>query len=248
MAALGATLALPVGASAKPRPAVSLSLARASEGAPISFTWRARHVGHARLVVQRPVGTAHTWKTMLKLSGKRGTGELPGVSLGKYHYRLAALKGRRVLAQAVAGVAVFGQVPFAVLFYGSREHSLNTPSSTFRWVKMYGVYENRGALFSVNDNHCSSVHVAFVETLNEDDYGSPVTLTLVQESQDPVSASAELQAIGALDANLIPGQSWGLNASYARPSGPYEYGNTGSGDLYINGYAVCDSAEMFSGS
>jgi hypothetical protein len=240
MVLVGTTLALPAGASARPRPAVSLSLARASEGAPISFTWSARHVGSARLVVQRPVGTAHTWKTMLKLSGTGGTGELPGVALGRYRYRLAALKGHRVLAQEVAGVSVFGQVPLATLL-GEVTHEgvWNTPTTAFPYVATF----DQGAAFSVQHNHCVSVHISFLLVrggLNSsvDKSGFSGTLTVVQESRDPVSATVPYEGIGSVDAQLAPGQTWGVNTS-ASP----EYL-----EFLVNGYAVCDSTESFFGS
>jgi YVTN family beta-propeller protein len=90
-----------------------------NKGASIPFSWTGSHLGRKyRLVVQRPVGTARTWRTMLKLGTRSGSAELPGLTLGKYRFRLAALRGHRVLAQQVAGIGVFGQVPFSTLFRG----------------------------------------------------------------------------------------------------------------------------------
>ena len=214
-----------------PAPAVN-------EGAPIPFSWRGSHLGrNHRLVVQKPVGTAHTWRTILRLSSNSGSGELPGLALGKYRFRLADLVGHRVLAQQVAGIAVFGQVPFSTL-YNEGEHGVHaTPSSSFPYVN----YWEDGAepAFTVEHNHCLSVHIAFVAHLGST-YGTPGVsiVTLVQESRDPVSASADFDTIGSLDANLVPGQSWAVNLSARQEK-------AGLYLTYINGYAICDSTEPF---
>jgi hypothetical protein len=236
-------------AYAAPKPAVGLTLPHAvSEGAPISFSWKGRHLGrNHRLVIQRPVGTAHTWKTMMKLSGNSGSGELPGVALGKYRYRLADLAGHRVVAKQTAGVAVFGQVSFSTLF-GGENHVYVTPTSSFPYVRLFQVRSWEGSTeptelaFTVEHNHCSSVHIAFV--LGEGPYNVPSAvgvLTLVQESADPVSASAPYNTIGSLDAGLVPGQTWAVNISTKEQSRSEGFMST-----YINGYAICDSTEPFS--
>jgi hypothetical protein len=215
-----------------PRPRVSWTPAPAvNEGAPIPFSWRGSHLGRKhRLVVQRPVGTAHTWQTILRLSSNSGSGELPGFPLGTYRLRIADLVGRRVLAQQVAGIAVFGEVPFSTLFGSNNSGVHITPTTSFPYVNYY---YGSSHLFTVEHNRCSHVHIAFVGHHGEyEDPKAPLTLTLVQESREPTTASAPPEAIGSLDAELVPGQSWGVNIA-ATPG------------VYINGYAVCDSAESF---
>jgi hypothetical protein len=181
----------------------------------------------------------------MQLPTDSGSGELPGMRLGRYRLRLADLavvrtpfnrRGRvRVVAQRFAGIGVFGQVPFSALL-GYQEHSLNTPSYSFRYVKDYvpGYPGHPSELFAVSNNYCLTAHVAFVEWL-DDTENTQVTVTLVQEAREPVSATLPVNDIGTIDAELTPGQSWGVNASSA----------PATGSVYLNGYAVCDSTEPF---
>lgn len=235
-----ALLALPSNALA--RPSISWQLPKAaSEGQPVAFSWMGSHLGKKhRLVIQKPEGTAHTWRSILRLPTHSGSAELPPMPLGKYRLRIADLSGHRVLAQQVAGIGVFGQVPFSTLFQGS-EHDQGVfagPSYSFPYV---GVWEDGGTpAFTVQRNHCVSVHIAFVTHLGSS-YGTPGIgiVTLVQESRDPISGSSPFDAIGSLDASVIPGQSWAVNISAQQEK-------EGEDNTYLNGYALCDSTEPFS--
>jgi hypothetical protein len=209
----------------------------ADEGASIQFSWTGRHLGKKhRLVIQKPEGTAYTWRTIMRLNTNSGSAELPPMPLGKYRLRIADLSGHRVLARQVSGIGVFGQVPFSTLFQGSEQtpgvHA--GPSYSFPFVASWE--DGRSPAFTVQRNHCSLVHIAFVGS----GYGKPGTsiVTLVQESRDPVSASAPFDSIGSLDAEVIPGQSWAVNFSEQELPTMYL--------AYINGYAVCNSTEPFS--
>jgi hypothetical protein len=240
---------------AKPRVSWTLP-SGVSEGQAIPFSWKATgHLGrNYRLVVQRPVGTARTWRTMLRLRTRKGSAELPGQKLGKYRFRLAALRGDRVLAQQVVGIGVFGQVPFSALLrdgYLTTGHLESgvyaTSSSSFPYVG--GAYVgDRGrpnTVFSVNHNRCSAVHVGFVlgETPGEG-YSYPASIygvvSLVQQSRDPVASEVPLNGIGSVDAELVPGQTWSLLVEENNRDG-----KLGSPTVYFNGYAICDSTESF---
>jgi hypothetical protein len=217
-------------------PVVTLTLPRAvSEGAAIPFSWTGRHLGrNHRLVIQRPVGTAHTWQTMMKLPSNSGSSELPGMALGKYRLRLADLSGRRVLAKQAVGIGVFGQVPLSTLLGASTQTGVYaTPQFSFPYVDKGGGGESHN-LFKVTDNNCLSVHVAFVT--EQHDISAVTTVTLVQESREAVSASATGEAIGSLDAELVPSQSWAITLTLTPNL---------LDEVYFNGYAVCDSTESF---
>jgi hypothetical protein len=191
------------------------------------------------LLVQRPVGTAHVWKTVTRLTKNSGSGQLPGVPLGdKYRYRLAAIEGTRVLARDVQGFSIFGQVPFSTLLNEYQNKVLTLAQGTFPYTRYN--YGDRSPIIEVNNNNCLSVHIDFVafEYYNHAAPGTE-TFTLVQESRDPVSVSVPYNSIGALEAELSPGQSWGLNSSHASP-------HQGSPTMsYLNGYAICKSTETF---
>jgi hypothetical protein len=234
--------ALTGSASAKPKAVVSWSLPRnANEGAPISFSWSAKHLGaNYRLVVQRPFGTARVWKSIMRLPARTGSASLPGQGIGPHRFRIAALDGRRLLAQQTSTIAVFGVVPFATLFSVNQEKALTLPQNTFSYVIDH--YDGDGPVaFQVQNNKCTHVHIAFAaREFYEHDAPGTETLTLVQESKDPVNASADFNTIGSLDADVVPGQSWAVNQSH---SGPYA---EDPAMVYINGDAICKSTEPFS--
>jgi microcystin-dependent protein len=230
-------------AMAKPKATVSWTVpATANEGSPITFSWSAKRLGATyRLVVQRPFGTAHVWKSIMRLRAKTGTAQLPAQTLGPHRFRIAAFNGRRLLAQRTSTVSVFGAVPFTTLFNVNEEKALALPQNTFAYVGYH--YDGDGPVtFQVKDNNCTHVHIAFAarEYYQHDSPGTE-TLTLVQESMDPVSFSAEFNTVSSLDADLIPGQSWAVNQSHVG-----KYGGNAS-IVYINGYAICNSTEPFSG-
>jgi hypothetical protein len=238
-----------------PRPQLSWKLPTAiGEGEPIPFSWSGRHLGeHHKLVVQRPVGTAHVWKAIMRLPSDQGTAELLGMALGRYRLRIAdlALVPRpkslhhrrphfRVLAKDAAGIGVFGQVPFSTLFNtDEHEHVYTAPQFSFPYVVGWNSLDAEAGggstVFKVDRNACMSAHIAFVAASRETAKGTG-TLTLVQESRDAVSATVAFNTIGSLDAELTPGQSWAVTVDLS----------TSIGDAYLNGSAVCDSAEPFS--
>jgi hypothetical protein len=237
---LGVILSIAVftpGASAHPRrhhrfpkPSLSWSLPRiAHEGAAIPFSWTGKRLGRShRLVVQKPEGTAHTWRTIMRLNSNSGSAELAALALGKYRFRIADLSGRRVLAQQVSGIGVFGEVPFSTLFGSRGSIQIATfPHFTFPYVIYWGGEFDDNPIFQVEHNECLSVHIAFVpsKTTNGE-------IELVQESHDAIGASVADNAIGSLDAQVVPGQSWAVNGQ-------------GLEDIHINGYAICDSTRSF---
>lgn len=228
-------------AGAVPKAKVSLTLpSMSNEGAPIPFSWTGKHLRrNHRLVVQKPVGTAHVWKSIMRLNSNSGSAELGGLPLGTYRLRIADLIGRRVLAQQVGTLSVYGQVPFSTLFNDHQNKVQATPQYTFPWVVSH--YDGDGpTAFQVSNNNCLSVHIGFVsrDYYNHDETGTE-TLTLIQESKDPVSTSVAYNAIGSLDAELVVGQSWAVNQSHVSE----QQGNPTI--TYMNGYAICKSTEPF---
>lgn len=217
---------------------VTWSMSRtASEGSPIPFSWTTRHLGrHYRLVVQRPFGTVHVWRSIMRLRTRSGSAELPGYKLGIRRFRIAAFRGRKLLTKQASRVKIFGTVPFTTLLENEHPEVYTAPSHSFSYVGKWEVDQRETrALFGVSNNNCSSVHIAFVPG-NHEEAGAG-TVTVVQESRDPVPGSASFDSVGSVDVQLIPGQTWGVNASIA---GGYW------ADFYINGYAICYSTVPFS--
>jgi hypothetical protein len=236
-----AGLGLPAAAVAKPT--VSLTAPSSIDaGAPLSVSWSAARVAAgSRLVIQRQQGTARVWRTVAHVAGPGGTQPLPSVKLaiGTYRFRIADLGSHnKVLAQRQRTVHAFGDVPFSTLFTGFRGSPgvYTTPSRTFSYVDEV---DQDGTAFTVAHNRCRSVHFDFVPG----DFGyAPASengsITVVQETLDPVAATVPVETIGALDATLVAGKSWSLRVARSG-------GNT-SLDYFLNGLANCDSTTPFS--
>ncbi len=130
---------------------------------------------------------------------------------------------------------MFGEVPFSKLF-----NSAEQTHATSKYTLYVSFSEYPGLVFTVEHNQCSYAHIAFVGNGGRNVDGrevevGTVTATLVQESREPTISSAPEEAIGSLDAELVPGQSWAvrLEAPSLEPV------------FYVNGYAICDSEEPF---
>lgn len=246
LAAIGSSM-LATGALAKPSPKVAWTSSRnAMAGAPISVSWSSSGLGPSKLAIQHQVGTAHVWRTIIKLSSPSGSAQLPARGVGKYRYRLSAIHGRHVVARQVVTIRVFGEVPLSKLF-NREEHVVTTSQFTFSYAfASQGQYATgeTSTDFSIEHSYCTSVHIGFVgELLGEDNMGYPggnATVTLVQASREPVSATVPYLAMGSVDATLTLGQSWAVNTSDSQGPGNY----THQAVTYFNGYAICDSTSL----
>lgn len=227
-------------ALAQARPHLSWSLPNATAGTPTSVSWSASRVpAGAQLVIQRPVGTAKVWRDVARLSGSSGTASLPAESLGSYPFRLAALGSHhRVLAQSQRSLHVFGKVPFAVLF-GQTTDTFATPSASFAYAFNKDGAQN--GIISVTKNPCESVTVEFALGSAYADTsefsGEQGTVSIVQQTRDPVSASAGIEGLNSISTTLVPGQSWSVNDSESSSEG-----HSSEFEFFLNGSAVCDSA------
>jgi hypothetical protein len=235
--AVSALLAFASTALAKPKPNLEWTSSRsATAGTPIPISWTSSNLGkNFKLVVQRPFGTAHAFKTVLSLNGRSGSAQLPAQSLGTYRYRLAAVRDNRVLVRGMTTIAVFGRVPLSTLLGGSTEDGVYaTPENSFPYVARWG-FTGSNTVFKAKNNRCRKVHIEFVTA--DHDASVVGTITVVQESREAVSLAEPGDAIGSLDAELVPGQTWAVNASLT-PNLLYE--------VYFNGYGDCDSREPIS--
>jgi hypothetical protein len=227
-------------ASARQKPSVIWTSSRsASAGQPIPITWTSTHVPKgAKLVVQRSVGTAHVWKTALRLSKPDGTAQLPARSLGTYRYRLVVLEGEAIIAKRTITVKVFAKVPFSK-YFGQQGGVYAAPAVSFPYINyLYGPTSPNmtEAVVSVKRSNCISVHVEFITGSTFPGPGPEPTIgtmTIVQQTRDPVSGSAPWNALGTVDADLVLGQSWSVLGSWTN--------GAHLPDIFYNGYAVCDS-------
>jgi hypothetical protein len=227
-------------AKAKPHTTLTLPAAGAEAGAKVAYSWTATHVHGGRLLVQRPEGTGHVWRTIAVLKGSRGSGSLPALSLGVYQFRIVNVASRnQVLAQQQHQLRVFGQVTFATLLGNPSGGVYTSATSAFPWVVMGDWFENEtgrsSEAFSIPaTNTCRTVHVEFTDHIYASSVPNPtVTISVVQQSSDPVSTTVPPNIGGTVDATVVPGQPWSvvLTSTVAN-----------NGNLYFNGYADCYSA------
>jgi hypothetical protein len=209
--------------------------ATATSGSPVPFTWSASAPGV--IVVQKPEGTAHVWRTILRLHGHGGASTLPPTAIGTYHMRIAAINGRQTFAESQVFLHVYGQVPFATLFHRNGVQTVTTPTNTFDYVAVPGLEDTPP--LTVTNNNCTSLHIEWDTHIIG--YRPPqippelqATLSLVQEAREPQSVTARYETISTLDAT-IEGKSWSLEAKNSNT----EWDLQG----YVNGYGICDSTE-----
>lgn len=197
-------------------------------------------------MIQRQEGTAHVWRTVLRLGGgSGGSGTLPALGIGRYRLRIANLGRRaRMLAQQEVRVAAFGTVSFSTLF-GRSTRAYTTALGTFPYVFQYYNGEVDYTAFTVAANTCQSVHLEFIPGLLDESQEIPEqhgTATIVQESADPVGMTISEGSKGVVDARVIPGQSWAVNVAQIE-----RRNNDRLFAWYINGSASCDSTSLISG-
>ncbi len=246
-------LALPATAFGQ-RVAVRLQLpSSGNAGAVTPFTYSATGVPrHASVTLERPEGTRHVWQTIASLRAGSHTGSVPALPIGSYSLRVAVLTTKRVrvrrklkvettvAAQATSTIGIFGQVPLTTLLGESSARGVyTTPTATFPYAfDSYDGQVNYTDL-EVKKNPCRSVTLTWVEGASYDDSQQSGTVTLVQESADPVSATAAGNAVGTLSATLVPGQSWSVNVAQSQGD-PTDFLFT----WYFNGTASCDATKL----
>jgi hypothetical protein len=103
-------------------------------------------------------------------------------------------------------------------------------------------------LLSVAHNHCRSVHIEYVfgkRSVTSGAYAALMptsgTISVVQQGSSPVRSTAGFEAEGSLDAKLVPGQTWSITVLATVPVGD----SPGGVEAFVNGYAICNSAEKF---
>jgi hypothetical protein len=236
-------------AAAKPRVSFTLpTTASAGVATPFSYATKGLTSG-SRVVLQRQQGTARAWRTVAALAKvKAGSSALPALPLGIYGVRIAAIAHHgKIVAEQRRSVKVFGEVPFTTLFsLSSESHAAvldganqpgvyTTPSRTFNYAfASYANQESASTILTVGNNTCRSVHIDFVPGVQGSEsspgyQNASATLSVVQQSLDPTTSTAGFNAFGALDAVLVPGQSWSVTTLASKRSI----------DLYINGSAIC---------
>jgi len=222
--------------AAKPR--INWTLGSAADaGTPMKFSWTARGLtSKHRLVVQRRTGTAGVWRSVRSLPREAsGSAQLPGLALGTYRLRIIVRNAKRkVLAENARTVRVYGQVALVTLV-GRPPQVYTTPTNTFVYVLSNDVGATPASIFtSSKPNPCRSVHLDFVP--GEQPTSAPTgVVSVVQETLDPVTVSSPHDTKGALDAPLVPGRAWSINAASS---------GVDAVRIHINGFASCSAETL----
>jgi hypothetical protein len=167
-------------------------------GESAAITYRAQHVpGGSKLVLQRQVGTAQVWRTILTLNLRATTANLPPVSQGQHKLRLALIRrGGRSIATVVHSLKVYGPVPLATLL-GERTETVDIGGTLFRYVaglngffrgyngSQCGVTGPTCEVFKLVGSTCRSLALQLATQTDAND-AKPPSVTIASERADPV--------------------------------------------------------------
>jgi hypothetical protein len=219
----------------------------ATVGSTLAFSYSVTGLPSGGVIaLQQQQGTADVWTTIDSTTTPSGSWGIANMGMGQNEmFRLVAVQAGTVLSTSTTdSVNVFGPVPFTELVEDSPDlQTFTGPQNTFDYIDYFGSgrFPGPSTKFSVNasDNDCISVTVDFVggDSYSSDwpgEAGDVSTVEVVQQSANPASASAGLNAAGSVTAALVPGQSWSIAASQFSPKNNYV-------SVYINGTAICDS-------
>jgi hypothetical protein len=227
------------GAVAAVRPAVSFSFVSADVAA-----GQAPHVRYAvsgvprggSVVLQRRVGTAGVWRSAKVLTRSGRSAVAPAVGMGLWRYRVVVRDAsRHVLAAKGRQLRAYSHLrlgDYLSTFWGGG--SLVVGDRTFVYVGQtrYGHPQP----FHADSTPCRRLHV---------DLGAPTsttndwvwTSTIVQQSRDSVSATTGPGVVDAVEAAIVPGQSWAVEVAWSSGNP-----NADVPGLSFNGWLDCYAA------
>ena len=250
VAVAGATLfCLPINAeranAAGPKLQLKLLNAHLEHGQHLDFDYTVSGVGAAPMIfLQRTFGTAHVWKSVVRLSHLAGSAEAPTAPQGVYKYRLHVANKGRVWTSPVESAYFYGHVSLLAICNSYKLQNNNMTCGTgteqvggkdyaYAANDAFNVqYPNYTLSMQANSTTCRRAVITFAGQTNG---GYDVYLQMIQSRSDPESAIASKNAIGTFRAAL-DGGAWILNMS--QDSGGYV-------EVYMNGYFDCYSPTGF---
>lgn len=201
--------------------------------------------------VQREFGTANFWRTVLVVQGRSAVSHsIPPLQMGKYEFRVIAIKGHTTEAALSHTKTVFSYGPVSL------SNLCNAPNSSggyriggsgcapgtiqvagklfqYAFIGNYNALRppNTGAIMSFSATTCDSISLQFSLGQGQQASAGDVAFAeVVQTKSDLQSASAPLGTVGTLNASL--------------DGGPFNINNsaTNGDEVYWAGSAMCWSA------
>jgi len=212
-------------------PVISWTINRSPNQGQIPFTWKITGLpARSKVVLQEPEGTGQVWQTVTRLGHKStGAAKTPTLKLGIRKLRLAVTRHGHVIAARSQKLRVYGKVRLGQLIKDNQSAGTYTaPTFTFPYVQQRSFSGTSNGFFTDDKSQCREVVIDGVLSLYGDATDTS-TLTIVQQSANPISASGPNDQLTTVKAAVRPGQSWSLNLRIAN-----DYGT-----IYLNGYAVC---------
>lgn len=208
----------------KSRPSISWSFANPAIDAGNSPTVNYR-VGklpsRTKLVLQRQFGTSGTWRTVAALQGRSGSFVAPTVGQGKYAYRVAVQRKKKVLAKRPGTLYAYAPVSLQTFLNISSSQTTEIGGRLFRWVKSWNALTS-STVFSVDSHTCRSLSLEAGLTGGNSE---TAIVEIVQEAADPASMPLYKDQVSTVQVPLAPGA---LEVSHSRSA----YG-------FLNGELSC---------
>jgi hypothetical protein len=140
---------------------------------------------------------------------------------------------------------VFGREALTSLLLDGSGGTYTTPTGIFAYAYEVGESFRQTNVVDLKEpSRCKTVTLDFMpgtefadsDPSNEGLFSYTGTVTIVQESADPVSQTQPFDHEGSITANVIPGEAWAVNIAQANTDGSNQNGL----GFYFNGSAICD--------
>jgi hypothetical protein len=226
-------------AQADAKPSVNFSFVkdRVTQKEKLHITYSSQNLPTGSLIyLQSQVGSAHAWKNVERLPSSASTATAPGVSVGKYEYRLLVTtrKGAPVVASHPHALFSYGKIPFAALcqdYSGGpcTPSNIQIGNTIFTYVdrdEPASSYPHYSQFLILNSTSCRSLTLLFAT--DDTQSGGNAYVELVQSKANPKYAQTPDGTIGTLKGTLN--------------GGPFALDETNDGFVnfdYFNGSANC---------
>jgi hypothetical protein len=218
-----------------------------NQGTRLSFSWASTSMPRtAKLYLQRPFGTSHVYKRVKTLSKHHGATTAPGVTMGRYPYRVVAVRHHKTIAVSnIVRIYSYGTVTLSQLCSNDQDAQFDDcetgttqiGSSVFNYAGVDGRGDtgaDETSDTSFTHSSCRAGVISYGISNDDADGDSDLqasSVEITQAAADPVSSTAPIKTLGSL--------TFGLSSS----SWDIDFYTTANGDdysrIYWNGAFNC---------